>query len=81
MIQRLPNPIQFIKFDLNAKQGDSSSMTDSPFYQPLKLMGAKARPIWLDPAGEARLLEQNAADEDELMSEEDAKKIDLKGLP
>ena len=81
MIQRSPNPIQFIKFDLNAKKDDSSSMTDSPFYQPLKLMGATARPVWLDPAGEARLLEQNAVDEDALMSEEDAKRIDLKGLP
>ncbi len=44
-------------------------------------MGAKARPIWLDPAGEARLLEQNPVDEDNLMSDEDAARIDLKGLP
>ena len=80
MIQRSPSPIQFVKFDL-AEKGDTSSMTDSPFYQTLKLMGAKARPIWLDPAGEARLLEQNPVDEDALMSEEDAQKIDLKGLP
>ena len=77
MLQRGTNPIQFVKFDLKA--GDSTSMTDSPFYQPLKLMGAKARPVWLDPAGEARLLER--VNKDELMSEEDAQKIDLKGLP
>jgi len=81
MIQRSPNPIQFVKFDQNAEKGDSTSMTESPFYQPLKLMGAKARPMWLDAAGEARLLEQNPVDEDELMSEEDAKRINLKGLP
>jgi Protein of unknown function (DUF3800) len=81
MIQRSPSPIQFVKFDMNAKKGDTTSMTDSPFYQPLKLMGAKARPIWLDPAGEARLLEQNPVDEDNLMSDEDAARIDLKGLP
>jgi hypothetical protein len=79
MIQRKPNPIQFVKFDLNAKKGDTATMTDSPFYQPLKLMGAKSRPIWLDEAGEARLLEQNPFDE--VMSEEDVQKIDLKGLP
>lgn len=81
MIQRNPNPIQFVKFDQNAEKGDTSSMTDSPFYQPLKVMGAKARPIWLDPAGEARLLEENAVDEDSLMSEEDSQRINLKGLP
>jgi len=79
MIQRSPSPIQFVKFDPNAEKGDTSSMTDSPFYHPLKLMGAKARPVWLDAAGEARLLEQNPADD--LMSEEDAQRIDLKGLP
>jgi hypothetical protein len=81
MIQRGTNPIQFVKFDQDAEKGDSTSMTDSPFYQPLKLMGAKARPIWLDDAGEARLLELNPVGEDGLISEEDAQKIDLKGLP
>ncbi len=81
MIQRSPNPIQFVKFDQSAEKGDSTSMTDGPFYQPLKLMGAKARPIWLGPTGEARLLEQNPVGDDELMSEEDAKKINLRALP
>jgi hypothetical protein len=79
MIQRAPSPIQFIRFDQAAETGDSTSMTDTPFYQPLKLMGAKARPIWLDEAGEARLREQNPSDN--LMSEEDATKLNLKGLP
>jgi hypothetical protein len=79
MLQRGTNPIQFVKFDLNAEKGGSTSMTNSPFYQPLKLIGIKARPIWLDAAGEARLKEQ--VDEDELMSEEDAQNIDLNRLP
>jgi hypothetical protein len=81
MIQRNPNPIQFVKIDPDAKKGDTTSMTDSPFYQPLRLMGGKARPIWLDGTGEARLLEQNAVDEDSLMNEEDTQRINLKGLP
>jgi hypothetical protein len=77
MLKRGTNPIQFVKFDLKA--GNSTSMTDSPFYQPLKLMGVKARSVWLDAAGEARLLSQ--VNEDEVMSEEDSRKIDLNRLP
>jgi hypothetical protein len=80
MIQRSPNPIQFVKIDPTAKKGDTTTMTDSPFYEALKLMGAKARPVWLDDAGEARLRELNT-DEDSLMSEEDTQRINLKALP
>jgi hypothetical protein len=59
MIRRNPNPVQFVQIKPGAPKGGKTEIVKSPFYGPLRLMRAKSKPLWLDPAGEALLKERN----------------------
>jgi hypothetical protein len=59
MIQRNPNPVQFVQIKPEAPKEGKTEIVKSPFYGPLRLMKAKSKPVWLDAEGEARLKAKN----------------------
>jgi hypothetical protein len=81
MIARKPNPVQFIQIKPDNK-GQRVQTVRTPFYGVLKIINARTKPLWLDPAGEAALDERNR-EKNEHRSRPlgEHPKIDLSKLP
>jgi hypothetical protein len=80
MIRRNPNPVQFIQIKPDVPAAGKKVTVKSPFYGPLRLMRAKSKPVWLDPAGEALLKERNK-DQNEWRTRPEPLGIDVSKLP